>query len=227
MDIWHTRSCSLAWTFGVCSCLACDSCCRERSRADEGTQKPWLAEQSKCWTSPARTAVKLSAVCFKEARPLGDARPLGEAICWQCGKVLWSKPHSTHTCLVHPPHGLSGDDAPASVYLRAVPDCNLTFIKPGRENAFESDRWYCCSYCHTHQIHLEFHVGDVFSSDPTDLKPVVEWDMQKPESVASLRNTYETGQVSLAGLFSMAVRDAGFTQWKYICTRGSQCYSQA
>ena len=145
-----------------------------------------------------------------------DARPLGEAICWQCGKVLWSRPDSNHTCLVHPPHGLSEDDAPASAYLRAVPDCNLTFVKPGREDAFESDRWYCCSYCHTHQIPLEFQVGDVFSSDPTDLKTVVEWDMQKPEPVAALRNTYETGQVSLAGLFSTAVRDAGFAQWKHV-----------
>ena len=95
-----------------------------------------------------------------------DARPLAEAICWQCGKVLWSKPDSNHTCLMNPPHGLSEDDAPASAYLRAVPDCNLTFVTPGREDTFESDRWYCCSYCHTHQIPLEFHVGDVFSSDP-------------------------------------------------------------
>ena len=145
-----------------------------------------------------------------------DARPLGEAICWQCGKVLWSRLDSNHTCLVRPPYSLSEDDAPASAYLRAVPDCNLTFVKPGREDTFESDRWYCCSYCHTHQIPLEFHVGDVFTSDPTDLKTVVEWDMQKPEPVAALRNTYETGQVSLAGLFSTAVRDAGFAQWKHV-----------
>ena len=139
-----------------------------------------------------------------------DAKPLAEALCWQCGKVLWSKPDLKHTCLMNPPHGLSKDDAPASAYLWAVPDCNLTFIKPGREDTFESDRWYCCSYCHTHQIPLEFHVGDVFSSDPTKPKPVVEWDMQKPEPVAALRSTYETGQVSQAGLFSTAVRDAGF-----------------
>jgi len=37
----------------------------------------------------------------------------------------------------------------------------------------------------------DFHVGDVFSSDPTNLKPVVECDMQKPEPVAALRNTYK------------------------------------
>jgi len=72
---------------------------------------------------------------------------------------------------MNPPHGLSKDDAPASAYLRAVPDCNLIFVKPGREDTFQSARWYCCSYCHTHQIPLEFHVGDVFSSDPTKLKP--------------------------------------------------------
>jgi len=56
----------------------------------------------------------------------------------------------------------------------------------------------------------------MYSVDPTNLKPVVEWDMQKPEPVAALRNTYETGQVSLAGLFSTAVRDAGFAQWKHV-----------
>ena len=73
-------------------------------------------------------------------------------------------------------------------------------------------------YCHTRQIPLEFHVGDVFSSDPTDLKPVIEWDMQKPEPVAALmqKHIYETGQVSLAGLFSTAVRDAGFARWKHV-----------
>ena len=97
-------------------------------------------------------------------------------------------------------HGLREDGAPAFAYLRAAPDCNLTFVKPGREDTFESYRWYCCSYCHTHQIPLEFHVGDVFSSDPTNLKPVVdsEWDMQKPEPVAAVRNTYVTEQVSVS-----------------------------
>ena len=40
--------------------------------------------------------------------------------------------------------------------------------------------------------------------------------MCKPEPVAALRNTYETGQVSLTGLFSTTVRDAGFAQWKHV-----------
>jgi len=49
--------------------------------------------------------------------------------------------------------------------------------------------------------------------------------MQKPELAATLRNTYETEQLSLAVLFSAAARDAGFAV--EACARGGQCYSQA
>ena len=145
-----------------------------------------------------------------------DKRPLGEALCWQCAKVLWCKPGTSHTFLVDPPHGLSEEEAPASAYLRAVPDCHLSFVKPGREDRAEGDKWFCCSYCHTHPIPVELHVGDIYTSHSAHLKSVLEWDMHKPDPVAALRNTYETGQVSLAGLFSTAVRDAGFAQWKHV-----------
>ena len=40
--------------------------------------------------------------------------------------------------------------------------------------------------------------------------------MHKSQPIAALQNTYETGQVSLAGLFSTTVKDAGFAQWKHV-----------
>jgi len=87
---------------------------------------------------------------------------------------------------------------PLHILIQAVTDCNLTFVKPEtsvKTGLKVTGSTVCCSYCHTYQIPLEFHIGDVFSSDPTHLKPVVEWDMQKAEPTAALRNAYKTGQV--------------------------------
>ena len=37
--------------------------------------------------------------------------------------------------------------------------------------------------------------------------------MKQPDSLAILRNQYERGQVSLCGLFSKTVKDAGMRQY--------------
>ena len=48
----------------------------------------------------------------------------------------------------------------------------------------------------------ELHVGDVLqSSENMTMKPVKLWDMTKPRPIADLMNRYETGHVSLCGLF--------------------------
>ncbi len=121
-----------------------------------------------------------------------NKKALADAMCWQCGKVLWSSVDSVHTFLVEPPQGLCAEDAPASAY------------------------WYSCSYCHSKNLPSDMHVRLVFDSNITDIKPVREWDVRKPQPVAALTNRYETGQVSLLGLFSTSVKDAGFAQWKHI-----------
>ena len=56
-----------------------------------------------------------------------DLKPLGEALCWQCGKILWTGVDGSHHICVEPPVGLTSKDAPAMAYKRAVPNCQLSF----------------------------------------------------------------------------------------------------
>ena len=57
-----------------------------------------------------------------------DKKPLGIAVCYRCGHMLWSCVDGAHTFLVSKPSGMSEDDAPASAYLRAVPNCSAGFV---------------------------------------------------------------------------------------------------
>ena len=126
-----------------------------------------------------------------------------QLLCWQCAKVLWNHVDSVHTFLVDPTPGMCEEDAHTSGQ-------HLTFVRVATVGSLQKYRWYACSQCHSRKISPE-HVGDVFSGDLTCTKPVTEWDMCKPQPIATLQNTYETGQVSLAGLLK-DVKDAGFAQ---------------
>ena len=55
-------------------------------------------------------------------------KPLGLAVCYGCGHLLWSCVDGGHTFLVNKPSGMSDDEAPASAYLRAVPSCTAGFV---------------------------------------------------------------------------------------------------
>jgi hypothetical protein len=57
-----------------------------------------------------------------------DRKPLGLAVCYGCGHLLWSTVDGAHTFLVDKPNGMSEDDEPASAYLRAVPSCTARFV---------------------------------------------------------------------------------------------------
>ena len=35
-----------------------------------------------------------------------DKKPLAKALCWQCGRILWTTVDGAHTFLVEPPHGM-------------------------------------------------------------------------------------------------------------------------
>ena len=35
-----------------------------------------------------------------------DKKPLAKALCWQCGRILWTTVDGAHTFLVEPPHGV-------------------------------------------------------------------------------------------------------------------------
>ena len=46
-----------------------------------------------------------------------DKKPLGLAMCYGCGHLLWSCVDGAHTFLVNKPSGMSADEAPASAFL--------------------------------------------------------------------------------------------------------------
>ena len=58
-------------------------------------------------------------------------------------------------------------------------------------------------------------MGNVFDAS-SDVKSVDEWDMSFPADIQALPNQYERGQVSLCGLFSSTVREAGMSQYRHL-----------
>jgi hypothetical protein len=133
-----------------------------------------------------------------------DRKPLGEGVCYSCGRLLWPK-----ALYKHPP--MRKCEAPAAAYLKAAPKCSLKFEKCGT-----SAKWMCCSHCQSKQMPTEMHVGDIKQHDLDLLKPVSKWDMSKPKSIANLRNQYETGMTSLCTVFSDTAKQAGRSEWKHI-----------
>ena len=50
-----------------------------------------------------------------------DTLPLGKAICWKCGKILYSTVDNNRTCLIPPPRDITIEKAPGAAYLKALP----------------------------------------------------------------------------------------------------------
>ena len=57
-----------------------------------------------------------------------DSQPLAIGLCYSCGRVLWNPSHAHYSGLVTP-SGMTPDDAPATAYLRASPNSNLSFVQ--------------------------------------------------------------------------------------------------
>ena len=144
-----------------------------------------------------------------------DLKPLGVDVCYGCGHVLWSNIDGAHTFLVDKPSNMTRDDAPASAYLRAVPNCTLSFEYTERGNSTK-ERWYCCGHCKTITVPTEQHVGRIFGDIVSDVKPVLEWDVAMPKPIKALCNKYETSMVSLCGLFSNAIMKASMSQYHHL-----------
>ena len=121
-------------------------------------------------------------------------------MCYGCGHLLWSSVDGAHTFLVDKPSGMTEDEAPASAYLQAVPDCTAGFVYTERGTSTK-ERWYSCSYCKSNTLPSSQHVGHVLDNSLC-VKPVEEWNMSFPPEIHSLANQYECGQMSLCGLFS-------------------------
>ena len=98
-----------------------------------------------------------------------DSKSLGVSVCYECGHVLITSADNVHTYLIDKPSGWTEDDAPASAYLKAVPNCTLSLciLRGGTK-----ERWYSCGNCKSTTIPQDQHVGDVM--DDSDLKPVNE-----------------------------------------------------
>ena len=144
-----------------------------------------------------------------------DRKSLGVGVCYSCGHVLWTSVDGAHTFLIDKPSNMTRDDAPAAAYLRAVPNCSLSFEYTERGSSTK-ERWYCCSHCKTDPVPTEFQVGNVYGDSEADVKPVREWDMSTPKPIKALCNKYETGQVSLCGLFSSTVKKASMSQYQHL-----------
>ena len=149
---------------------------------------------------------KLKKRCMQQRE--FDKQALVDGMCYNCGRVLWS------TSLISPPNGMDADSAPASAYLQAVPNCNISFV--ASNEASSDEKWFCCSYCKKKGcIPIEQHVGDIFNKDGS-VKPIPDWDVKKPDPISALTSSYERQHVSLCRLFSKTVKDAGVSQYKHI-----------
>ena len=65
---------------------------------------------------------------------------------------------------------------PATAYLRASPNSNLTFVRVKGD----SEKWLCCPQCKKYVVPPTLHVGDVFESGTCNTKPVSQWNMELP-----------------------------------------------
>ena len=141
-----------------------------------------------------------------------DTLPLGKAICWKCGKILYSTVDNSRTCLIPPPRNVTIEKAPGAAYLKALPyEHKLTFLHT-------SGKWYSCPVCKKGKaIPTDQHVGDVHLPAHSNRPRASEnWNMELPGAIANLANDYEKRQVSLSGLYSTTLRDATPRQSRHV-----------
>ena len=72
-----------------------------------------------------------------------DSQPLAIGLCYSCGRILWNPSHAHYSGLVTPPNGMTANDAPATAYLKATPNSNLTFVR----NKGDCEKWLSCPQC--------------------------------------------------------------------------------
>ena len=106
---------------------------------------------------------------------------------------------------------MTANDAPATAYLKATPNSNLTLVR----NKGDCEKWLS-SQCNKYDVPPSQHVGDIFEPGTHNAKPASEWNMEEPSPIANLANRYERGQTSLCGLFSTVVKDAGMSRFNHV-----------
>ena len=187
-----------------------DNCVKGQAMAvvneeDEG----WCTDEKMVNVSAAKLK-QLESLITKECK--FDSTPLGKAVCWKCGRVLFANVGTSRTYLVLPPKGMTESEAPASAYLRALPYNNgLTFVH-------DTGKWYSCPTCKRGKaIPTEQHVGDVLLPPPSNApKRSALWNLKLPEPLDQLVNDYEKRQIGLCSLFSTTVRNVTPTQARHM-----------
>ena len=137
-----------------------------------------------------------------------DAKPLGTAMCYCCGSILWSRVDNSHTHLVK----LDLDDTviPAVAYQRAMEASSKGFL----DYRHKSGKLYSCSVCKSFKNSAEYIV--TFHIGKTNTVSTIEWDMAYPPQVTCLKTEVEKCQVALCGIFSTTIKDAKKHQWRHI-----------
>ena len=143
-----------------------------------------------------------------------DSKPLGIAMCYCCGSILWSRVDNCHTNLVD--IHIEEKNIPALAYQKVMSKRNKTVL----DYRYKSGKLFACTVCKSFkspsELSTDFHVGKVKIND--NILPVDQWDMRYPHEILSLKNQVECGQVALCGLFSTVVKDAKLKmhQWRHI-----------
>ena len=142
-----------------------------------------------------------------------DSKPLGVAMCYCCGSILWSRVDGSHTNLVD--IDVSEENIPAFAYKRAMLQNNTGDLS---YYVHTNGKLYSCGSCKAFEspedLPIAFHVGKV--TDDNSTLPVTEWEMVYPSSLTALANQYELSQIALCALFSTTVKDAKQHQWKHV-----------
>ena len=137
-----------------------------------------------------------------------DAKPLGVAMCYCCGSILWSRVDNSHTHLVK--LTIDEETIPAVAYQYAMATNGRGYL----DYRHKSGKLYACSVCSSYKSPAEysitFHVGKTHRSSTS------EWDMVYPSQVVCLKTAFEKCQVALCGIFSTTIKDAKRHQWQHI-----------
>ena len=137
-----------------------------------------------------------------------DAKPLGIAMCYCCGSILWSRVDNCHTHLVK--LDLEDKIIPAVAYQH-------TMVASGRgylNYRHKSGKLYSCSACNSYKNPTEY--SSIFHVGKTDKPSTVDWDMVYPVQITSLKTELEKCQVALCGIFSTTIKDVKKHQWRHI-----------
>ena len=97
-----------------------------------------------------------------------DGKPLGVAMCYCCGSILWSRVDNSHTHLVR--LDLDDETIPAVAYQCAMATNGRGYL----DYYHKSDKLYACSVCSSYKSPTEYSI--TFHVGKADKSCTSEWD---------------------------------------------------